>query len=75
MIGGERTRIWKSCVIREDHNRKPGTVLATGRHGIDIATGKYLLRLLELQRPGKRRMSAADYLNAKTLPDQLDGDS
>ena len=72
MMGGERTRIWKSCVVRETHESKPGTVLSTGKHGIDIAAGKYVLRLLELQRPGKRRMSAADYLNAKTLPGRLD---
>ena len=72
MVGGERTRIWKSSLVRETHDSAPGTVLSTGKHGIDIATGKHVLRLLELQRPGKRRMSAADYLNAKTLPGRLD---
>jgi methionyl-tRNA formyltransferase len=72
MVGGERTRIWKSSLVRETHDSAPGTVLSTGKHGIDIATGKHVLRLLELQRPGKRRMSAADYLNAKTLPGLLE---
>ena len=72
MIGGERTRIWASCVIREDHQKTPGSVLASGKFGIDIATGRQVLRLLELQRPGKRRTSAADYLNAKTLPNIMD---
>ena len=75
MMGGERTRIWKSSVVTEAHESKPGTVLSTGKNGIEIATGKYVLRLLELQRPGKRRMSAADYLNAKTLPGLLDNSS
>ena len=75
MIDGERTRIWKSCVVDTLHDSEPGTVLETGKHGIDISTGKQVLRLLELQRPGKRRMSAADYLNAKTLPDRLDRSS
>jgi len=72
MVGGERTRIFKAHTICEDHDQPPGTVLAAGRQGIDIATGRQVLRLLELQRPGKRRMSAADYLNAVTLPDRLD---
>jgi methionyl-tRNA formyltransferase len=36
-----------------------------------VATGSGVLRLLELQPPGKRRMSSADYLNARRLPDQL----
>jgi methionyl-tRNA formyltransferase len=75
IMGGERTRIWKSCVVREAHESIPGTVLSTGKNSIDIATGKYVLRLLELQRPGKRRMSAADYLNAKTLPVRLENSS
>jgi methionyl-tRNA formyltransferase len=75
MIGGERTRIWKSCVVSAAHASKPGAVLSTGKDGIDIATGKNVLRLLELQRPGKRRVSAADYLNAKTLPGLLDNSS
>jgi len=75
MVGGERTRIWKSRVVAEDHESRPGTVLTSGKLGIDIATGKQVLRLLELQRPGKRRMKAADYLNARVLPGQLDQES
>jgi len=73
MIGGERTRIWKACVIRETQQSEPGTVLDSGKHGIDVATGKHVLRLLELQRPGKRRMTVANYLNAISLPGRLDG--
>jgi methionyl-tRNA formyltransferase len=74
MIGGERTRIWRASVLKKPHNREPGFVLATGKEGIDIAAGQYQLRLQKLQRPGKRAMSAADYLNAKQdLPLKLDG--
>lgn len=71
-INGERTRVWMSEVVDIDHGCRPGSVIASGRQGIDIATADKALRLLELQRPGKRRMSAADYLNAMTLPDRLD---
>jgi len=74
MIDGERTRIWKACVIISKHESKPGSILNTDKNGIDIATGENILRLLELQRPGKRRMTAADYLNAKTPTGQLDSD-
>jgi methionyl-tRNA formyltransferase len=72
MVDEERTRIWQACVIDESHECRPGAVLAAGRQGIDVAAGQRVLRLLELQRPGKRRMSAADYLNAISLPDRLD---
>jgi methionyl-tRNA formyltransferase len=70
-INGERTRIWLSALEQRSHDQPPGTVLATGKSGIEIATGANILKVLELQRPGGRRVSAAEYLNAKSLPDRL----
>ncbi|MEJ2385102.1 MAG: methionyl-tRNA formyltransferase [Xanthomonadales bacterium] len=72
MIGDERTRIWSAAALDRDHGRDPGTVLKSGPEGIDVATGRGVLRIRELQRPGKRRMSAADYLNAGPVPARLD---
>ena len=41
----------------------PGTILAANKNGIDIACGDgKVLRILELQAPGSRRMTAAAYL-------------
>ena len=51
---------------------EPGAVMAAGKQGIDVATGLGILRLQELQRPGNRRMSTAEYLNAISLRDKLD---
>ena len=48
-----------------DHHTKaaPGTILNADRNGIEIACGEgETLLLTELQAPGKKRMSAADYL-------------
>ncbi len=72
-INGERTRIWRAAHEKRDHDVEPGTVLKATKAGIDIATGDQILRLLELQRPGGKRISAADYLNSITLPGRLDG--
>ena len=36
--------------------------MAAGPQGIDVACGGALLRVTELQLPGKKRVSAKDYL-------------
>ena len=41
----------------------PGTVVSAGKGGIAIAAGDgRQVLVLELQRPGSKRMAAADYL-------------
>jgi len=72
-IGGERTRVWKAEVTGQRCIARPGDVLEAGREGLSVATGDGVLRLLELQRPGGRRISARDYLNARhSLPRNLE---
>lgn len=49
-------------------NKEPGRVVAAGKDGIDIACGDgMVLRILELQAPGSRRMAAADYLRGHPI--------
>src|SRR5699024_2535456 len=63
-LAGERVRVWRAEAVDSPASVAPGTLLAATPSGIDIACGKGALRLLELQRPGGRRIRAADYLNA-----------
>lgn len=43
----------------------PGTVSLVGPDGIDVATGDGVLRITELQLPGRRPASARDFFNAR----------
>ncbi len=40
----------------------PGTVIGAGDYGIDVMTGDGILRITELQAPGRKRLPAADFL-------------
>jgi methionyl-tRNA formyltransferase len=64
-IAGERVRVWAARAIDLAHAAAPGHVLAAGRDGIDVACGDGALRLTAVQRAGGKRISAADYLNAR----------
>jgi methionyl-tRNA formyltransferase len=62
-------RLWSVRPLRESSPAgvAPGSVVSAGKAGIDVATGSNLLRILELQMPGKRVMSASDFLNAHSV--------
>jgi methionyl-tRNA formyltransferase len=64
---GKVLRVWEVESLPAATDAPPGAVLATGRDGIEVATGEGILRIRTLQMPGKRAMSAADFLNAHSL--------
>jgi methionyl-tRNA formyltransferase len=64
-IAGEQVRIWAAQAIDRPHHEAPASVLAASRNGIDLACGDGALRVLAVQRAGGKRISAADYLNAR----------
>jgi methionyl-tRNA formyltransferase len=65
VLWNERVRIWSAEPIDARTSEPPGTIVATGRDAIDIATGKGLLRILEIQREGGRRIRVRDWQNAR----------
>ncbi len=59
-------RIWEAHAI-DGMAAAPGTVMAAGREGVDVATGEGLLRITRLQMPGKKPVSAQDFINAHAI--------
>ncbi len=64
VIGGEPVKLWRAQVVEKHTDAGPGTIVAAGKQGIDVACGEFnhVLRILELQAPGKKRMTVAAYL-------------
>jgi methionyl-tRNA formyltransferase len=68
-IDGQTLRIWGAQPRLEPTDAPPGTVIATGKTGIDVACGEGILRLTYLQPPGGKPMDIQAFLNGR--PDLL----
>ncbi|MGN5110817.1 methionyl-tRNA formyltransferase [Aeromonas hydrophila] len=64
-VAGQTVKVWQAEVVAQDHGQAAGNLLKADKQGIDIATGKGVLRLLTLQPPGKKAMSVTDLLNSR----------
>ena len=63
VISGEPMKLYAAEETGADTSAQPGTIVAAGKSGIDIACGDgKVLRLTELQAQGGKRMTAAAYL-------------
>lgn len=63
ILAGISMRIWEAKILDENIEYTAGKILACTNDGIDIATGRGILRTLQLQPSNKRNMSVADFLN------------
>jgi methionyl-tRNA formyltransferase len=66
--GEDVLKVWQ-CDVTQGvaGSAAPGTVVAASPAGIDVATGRGVLRLLALQRAGGRRVAVAEYLRGHPI--------
>ena len=59
-LEGERLKCWRASML-DRLDGSPGLIVAVGDDGIDVCCGEGGLRVTEWQRPGKGRVSAAEF--------------
>ncbi len=65
-LDGEQVKCW-SATLGDGQSGTAGTVVNAGRVGVDVACGEGVLRMLQLQRPGRGRVSAGEFADQKAL--------
>lgn len=70
-VNGVTIKLWGATVLDDDCTAPAGHVIvADQEHGIIVACGTGGLRLTELQKPGGKRMPAAEFIKAFPLEGQ-----
>jgi len=64
-LSGEPVKVWRAEAVAGTGN--PGQILAAEADGIIVATSHGALRLIELQKPGGRRLTSAEFLRSNLL--------
>ncbi|MDD3379793.1 MAG: methionyl-tRNA formyltransferase [Rugosibacter sp.] len=64
-LAGEPVKVWRAEAVAGTGN--PGQILAAEADGIIVATSHGALRLTELQKPGGRRLTSAEFLRGNLL--------
>jgi len=68
ILSGDVVKVYATQMTGVSTAKEPGTILTANKNGIDIACGDgKVLRILELQAPGSRRMTAAAYLSGHPI--------
>ena len=66
-IDNNKTKIYKSRVISNDESGVISQIVEVRNDGFSVQSGKGILKILEVQRAGKKRMPASDFLRGCKL--------
>ncbi|MGN0715645.1 MAG: methionyl-tRNA formyltransferase [Anaerovoracaceae bacterium] len=64
---GTVMKLWAAEPLADASDQEPGTVLRAGEEGMDISCGGRVLRVTEIQMPGKKRVFVKDYLRGNSI--------
>lgn len=62
MWGDKVMKIWDAEVIEGESGKEPGTIVKVQKNAFYVQTGEGLLKVQELQIPGKKRMDAGAFM-------------
>ena len=66
-MNGKTYKLWKAVALDQETDAAAGTVVAAGKDGLDISAGGRILRVTQIQAPGKKRMETGDYLRGNVI--------
>ena len=65
-LGGDEVLVWRAAVEDNASSGSPGTIVSVKPNPV-VQCGVGKLRLIEVQAPGRKRISAADFLRGKRV--------
>ncbi|HLA33771.1 MAG TPA: methionyl-tRNA formyltransferase [Rhodocyclaceae bacterium] len=67
VLADQPVKVWRAVALATPNRAAPGEISSADASGIVVACGEGALRLLELQKPGGRRLASADFLRGHPL--------
>lgn len=65
-LNGNTIKVWQATLLPETSDKPAGTILRADKQGLVIATGTTPIAITQLQPPGKKPMSIADFINGRS---------
>ncbi|OOB76912.1 MAG: methionyl-tRNA formyltransferase [Epulopiscium sp. Nuni2H_MBin003] len=60
-------KIHKACVVEEDSEKRPGTIVKVDKDGIMVQTSDKMLLLTEIQVPNKKKIAVSEYIKGNVI--------
>jgi len=66
-LDGNIVKVFSVDITGQSHGKRPGSIVSAGLQGIEVACSDGSVTVKELQAPGGKRMSAADFLRGNRI--------